>query len=380
MTDLPDRNSSAPMPHPGSFSGGAAGSDVPATRLLVVDDEETIRLALSRFLRSRGYDVHTASTGAAALESLAGARFALMLCDVRMPGMSGVEVVPHALAIDPDLAVVMLTALNDAATATGTLTQGALDYLMKPVELADLQQSVERALARRSRSIEQRTIERLIREEVALRTAELEREKSALRSLTISVAETLINAMEAKDIYLRGHSQRVAELAASIAEHLELDEDMVEHVRLAGRLHDVGKIGIREEVLNKPGKLTPEEFEHIKAHVRIGMEILAPLKHIGTALRFVHDHHEHWNGHGYPRGLAGEEISLGGRILTAADAFDALTSKRAYREPMDPIQTVEYLANHAGTLLDPAIYQALRAVVLRRRTLVFFDDRQGARR
>src|SRR6202171_4910346 len=122
-----------------------------------------------------------------------------------------------------------------------------------------------------------RLLDILIREEVALRTAELEQEKESLRLMSVSIAETLINAMEAKDIYLRGHSQRVAELGASMAEALNLDADTVETTRLAGRLHDVGKIGIREEVLNKPGKLTPEEFEHIKAHVKIGMEILAPL-------------------------------------------------------------------------------------------------------
>jgi putative nucleotidyltransferase with HDIG domain len=182
--------------------------------------------------------------------------------------------------------------------------------------------------------------------------------------------------MEAKDVYLRGHSARVAELAASVAEQLGLGADAVEQVRLAGRLHDVGKIGIRESVLNKPGRLTPEEFAHVQDHVRIGMEILAPLHHLGPVLEFVRDHHEHWNGTGYPRGLRGGEISIGGRILAAADAFDALTSKRAYRDPMDPAAVVQYLAAHAGALLDPAVYDVLRAVVLSRKSLAlnFIDD------
>jgi putative two-component system response regulator len=360
--------------HPDDLAAATnGGSDAAMRRVLVVDDEESIRRAIGKFLRTRGFDVVTAETGDEALQQLAQQPFVLMLCDVRMPGLSGVDVVPRALQLDSELAIMMLTAVNDAPTATESLSSGAMDYLMKPVELADLEVAIERALHKRALLIEQRRVERMIREEVAQRTEELEREKEALRGLTVSVAETLINAMEVKDVYLRGHSQRVAELAASIADELGLSPDMVEHVRLAGRLHDVGKIGTREAVLNKPGKLTAEEFEHVKEHVRIGMEILAPLKHIGEALEFVHDHHEHWDGSGYPRGLKGTEISVGGRILAAADAFDALTSQRAYREPMDPQRTIDFLQEHVGRLLDPEIYAAMRRVVSRRKTLTFID-------
>ena len=348
-------------------------AELAARRVLVVDDEEGIRRAISKFLRTRGFDVVTAESGDEALVQLGQQGFVLMLCDVRMPGLSGVEVVPRALQMDSELAIMMLTAVNDAPTATESLSRGAMDYLMKPVELADLDAAIERALHKRALLIEQRRVERMIREEVAQRTEELEREKEALRDLTVSVAETLINAMEVKDVYLRGHSQRVAELAASMAEELGMSADAVEHVRLAGRLHDVGKIGTREAVLNKPGSLTPEEFEHVKEHVRIGMDILAPLKHLGEALTYVQDHHEHWDGTGYPRALSGTQISVGGRILAAADAFDALTSKRAYREPMAPQETIEFLAAHVGRLLDPDIYAALQRVVARRKTLTFID-------
>jgi len=352
---------------------GADASGI-AKRLLVVDDEDSIRNALTRFLSTRGFEVENASSGAAALRILGRERFTLMLCDVRMPGMTGLDVLHKALADDPDLAVVMLTAVNDAVTATEALSGGAFDYLVKPVELHQLEGALERALHKRTLVREQRRVEQLIRDEVASRTKELEHEQAALRSLTVSVAETLINAMEAKSIYLRGHSQRVAELAASIADGLSLDADTVEAVRMAGHLHDVGKIGIREEVLNKPGKLTPEEFAHVKDHVRIGMEILAPLQHLGVVLDYIHDHHEHVDGSGYPRGLPGTDISLGGRILCAADTFDALTSRRAYRDPMSPRETVEYLSSSVGQLLDGTVYDVLRRIVLRRKTLVFIDD------
>jgi putative two-component system response regulator len=336
------------------------------TRILIVDDEETIRLALRKFLRSRGYEVEIAGSGDQALELIEQAPFSLMLCDVRMPGMTGVQVVPQARQRDEDLAIIMLTAVNDAATATEVLASGASDYLMKPVELADLQQAVDRALHKRSGLIEKRRLDKLIREEVALRTGELEREKEALRVMSVNIAETLINAMEAKDLYLRGHSQRVAELAGQLAEEMALDQTMCEDLRIAGRLHDVGKIGIRESILNKPGRLTAEEFEHVKQHVQIGLDILAPLSHLRTPLNYVEHHHEHWDGAGYPHGFSGEEIPLGARILCVADTFDALTSKRAYREPMEPQAALEHLRVDVGKQFDPCVYDALVRVVTRR--------------
>ena len=350
------------------------------TRILIVDDEETIRLALRKFLRSRGYEVEIADSGDQALQILSKESFSLMLCDVRMPGMTGVQVVPLAMARDPYLAIIMLTAVNDAATATEVLASGASDYLMKPVELADLQQAVDRALNKRATLIERRRLDTLIREEVALRTAELEREKESLRLMTVSIAETLINAMEAKDLYLRGHSQRVAELAGALGEEMGLDAGTIEDLRAAGRLHDVGKIGIRESILNKPDRLTNEEFEHVKRHVQIGLDILAPLFHIKTPLKFVEHHHERWDGAGYPHGLAGEDIPLGARILCAADTFDALTSKRAYRDPMAPNAALEHLSVDAGKHFDPDVYDALVRVVRRRSTggMATFDGADEA--
>ena len=365
---------SAPAPAPAAPVRRSSVSTTGLPRILLVDDESTIRLALARFLRERGYEVHECGSGPAALAVLEQERFVVMLCDVRMPEMSGLDVVPRALALDHDLAVLMLTAVNDAAAATEALSHGALDYLVKPVALSDLQGAVERAVHRRQLAIDRRNVERHIREEVMLRTIELEREKAALHSLTIGIAETLINAMEAKDVYLRGHSRRVAEQAASVAEELGLDADLVENVRLAGRLHDIGKIGIREDILNKPGALTAEEYAHVKEHVRIGMEILDPLRHIPIALEYIHDHHEHYDGSGYPRALAGEQITIGGRILAACDAFDAMTSRRAFREAYDRKQTIEFLEDEIGRLLDPVVFAALKTVVLRRKTLTFIDD------
>ena len=351
-----------------------------AARLLVVDDDHAVCRAITLNLRAQGYDVESATSAPAAIARLHAGSWDVMLCDVRMPDVSGLELLRKALAIDEHLGVIMLTGVLDATTATTALRAGALDYITKPFQTAELFAAVEEALRIRRLRADQRRVERLVREEVATRTeelerrtAELEREQRALRDITVSVAESLINAMEAKDVYLRGHSHRVAALGAAIAEELGLEPETVERVRLAGRLHDVGKIGIREAVLNKPGPLTADEYAHVREHVRLGMEILHPLPHLGEALTFVHHHHEHWDGSGYPQGLRGSEISVGGRILTAADTFDALTSARAYRAPLSRDDALSLLAKQNGSLLEPDMYAALERVVRRPQSLVFLD-------
>ncbi len=345
-----------------------------APRLLVVDDEESIRVALARVLQPSGFEILTTDSVANAIELLQTTRFELVLCDVRMPGALGTELVPQARLIDPDIAIIMLSAVNDASTAAQSLNDGAYGYIVKPFDIDDLQEAIHRALHKRRLCMDQRRVEQFVREEVAARTIELDEERVAFRRASIEIAETLIRAMEEKDIFLRGHAQRVAELAAAIAEELGLDADTVEHVRLAGRLHDVGKIGIRESVLNKPGKLTPEEYEHVKDHVRIGLDILSPLlSHLGPVLDYIRDHHEHWDGGGYPRGLSGEEISLGGRILTAADAFDALISRRAYRDGVEACIAMQVLEQTVGQLLDPRVFATLKLVVDRNQSLIFID-------
>jgi putative nucleotidyltransferase with HDIG domain len=197
---------------------------------------------------------------------------------------------------------------------------------------------------------------------------------TALTLAPTALAETLINAMEAKNAYLRGHSQRVADLAASTAEALGLAADLVEQVRLAGKLHDLGKIGIREAVLDKPDRLDPDEYAHVKDHVRIGLEILAPMAQLGPVLDFIADHHERLDGSGYPRGVGGDEISVGGRIIAAADTFDALTSRRAYRDSRTEDDTLAYMSGLVGTSLFPDVFDALRQVVEQRQSLVFLGE------
>jgi len=297
-----------------------------------------------------------------------------MLCDIRMPGMSGLDLVPQARALHPDLAVIMLSAVNDVPTATESIAVGAMEYLTKPVDLQDLLAAIERVANRRDLAVEQRNVERLIASEVSRRTTDLERERSAVVASVVDSIAHLVAMHEAKDPFLSGTSLRVTALSRAIAEAMQLGEVQVEQVAIAARLHDVGKIALRESVQNKPGALSPEEYEHVKDHVRIGLEILSPLIQLREALEYVRDHHEHWDGTGYPRGVMGEQISLGGRILCCADAFIALTSRRAYRPAMSLEDTVDYLAAHAGGLLDPTVYAALQTVVSERRVLGLTAD------
>ena len=346
-------------------------------QILVVDDEEPIRNALKKFLSQQQFEVYAAGTGDDALQQLRRHRIALMLCDIRMPGTSGVDLVPQAIEIEPELAILMLTAVNDATSAALCMQRGAMDYLTKPIELADLGRAVQRALKRREMLGENRQLNQWLKEEVSTRTAELQRERGKLERLSIATLEALVNALEAKDPYMRGHSARVADLSATIAHQLGLADEDLEHVRVAGRLHDIGKIGTRESVLNKQGALTPDEFEHVKQHVVIGSQILAPLSHLGDIIPAVRHHHERWDGTGYPDGLRGEEIPIGARIIGAAEVFDALSTSRAYQEKMSPENAVERIADLSGTVLDPQVVEAVSAVVAKRHTLVFLDEGSG---
>ena len=342
--------------------------------VLVVDDEEPIRNALKRFLSQQNYEVSTAANGAEALEALQRQKVACVLLDVRMPDASGVDLVPKVLELEPNAAVLMLTAVNDAASAALCMQRGAMDYLTKPVDLTDLLRAIQRALRRRDTMIESQQINHWLKEEVAIRTAELRMERANLERISVATLEALVNALEAKDPYLRGHSARVADLAATVAAEMGLDEEDVELVRTAGRLHDIGKIGIREEILNKQGPLTDDEFEHVKNHTVTGSQILAPLAHLKHIIDIVRSHHERWDGKGYPDGTKGEDIPLGARIIGAVEIYDALTTSRPYQEKMVPELAIERLRDLVDTVIDPRVHRALQAVVARREALIFLDD------
>jgi putative two-component system response regulator len=342
--------------------------------LLVVDDEESIRNAVRKYLVQQGYDVTVAATGEEALAIIRRQKITGILLDVNLPGISGIDLVPRIIEQEPNAALLMLTAVNDATTAALCMQRGALDYLIKPIDLVYLGRAIAHALEKRHILLEGQQINQWLREEVALRVAERRVEQANQERISVATLEALVNALEAKDRYQRGHSARVADLSALVAAELGGSDEIVEAVRTGGRLHDIGKIGIREEILNKQGPLSDEEYEHVKQHVLVGSQILAPLVHLRDVISFVRSHHERWDGFGYPDRLAGEAIPLGARVIGAVEIYDALTTARPYQEKMEPDVAVERMADLIGTVLDPAVHGALRAVVTRRQALVFLDD------
>jgi len=271
----------------------------------------------------------------------------------------------------------MLTAVNDATSAALCMQRGAFDYLLKPIDLPHLSRAITGALQRRHTQLESAQINQWLKEEVALRVAERRLEQANMERLSVATLEALVNALEAKDPYLRGHSARVADLSASVAAQMACSDEEIEAIRTGGRLHDIGKIGIREEVLNKQGPLTDEEYEHVKQHVVVGSQILAPLVHLKEIIAYVRSHHERWDGVGYPDRLAGEAIPLGGRVIGAVEIYDALTTSRPYQEKMPPEVAVVRMRDLIGTVIDPSVHVALEAVVHQRQALVFLDDRHG---
>ena len=348
-------------------------TDEPVT-LLVVDDEEPIRNALRRFLIQQGYEVATAASGEEALAVIQRQRITGMLLDVNMPGISGVELVPQIMELEPTIALLMLTAVNDATSAALCMQRGAYDYLIKPIDLGHLGRAIHHALQRRHTQLEGQQINQWLKEEVASRVAERRLEQANQERISVATLEALVNALEAKDPYLRGHSARVADLSAMVAAQLGMSDEQIEAVRTGGRLHDIGKIGIREEVLNKQGPLTESEYDHVKQHVTVGSQILAPLVHLKDVIGFVRSHHERWDGKGYPDRLSGDAIPIGARIIGAAEIYDALTTARPYQEKMPAEVAVERMRDLVGTVIDPAVHAALEAAVSRRQALVFLDD------
>jgi putative nucleotidyltransferase with HDIG domain len=270
----------------------------------------------------------------------------------------------------------MLSARADAKSAVFCMQRGVVDYVTKPFDLQALAQALEHALKDREDRLARQELNHWLREELAQRNREIEEERLKIQRLAASALEALVQAMEAKDRFLAGHSIRVAQLAAALASEMGKSDEEVEQLRLSGRLHDIGMIGISGEILAKPGSLTTEEFEMVKRHSLVGYQILAAYPHLQQVARFVRGHHERWDGRGYPDGLFGDNIPWGCRILAAAEIYDALTTARPYKEKVLPDEALEKIRGIEGTALDPVVCEALAAVIGRRHALEFVHEDQ----
>jgi putative nucleotidyltransferase with HDIG domain len=319
--------------------------------ILIVDDEEAIRRLLHQKLSGEGYRCEEAGSAEQALDKLRSNTIELVLLDIKMPGKSGTELLPGIKASYLDTAVIMATSITDTSTAIQCMKEGAYDYLTKPFNLDEVILSVDRALEKRRLELENRDYRQHLEQKV-------EAQAKKIRALFLNAITALAYALEAKDIYTSGHSQRVAESAVAIAKEMGMPPDSISKIQLAGLVHDIGKIGVKESVLNKVGKLTDDEFEHIKAHCEIGEHILTPIVEDEEILKAVRHHHERYNGKGYPDGLSGEQIPLGARILAVADAYDAMTSERPYRKAMSDETACTEIERGKGTQFDTEVADA----------------------
>ncbi|HEX5003804.1 MAG TPA: HD domain-containing phosphohydrolase [Gemmatimonadales bacterium] len=322
-------------------------------RCLVVDDDQQVCDALVRVVESGGLECLSADSASSALALLAAkGEVAILISDIRMPGTDGVALLEEVRRRYPDIAVIMLSAVADVQIAVDCLQRGALDYIAKPMVLGEVQARVAKALEKRKLTLQNRYYRQHLEDEVR-------RQRARIGEMFLEGAQTLAHALEAKDAYTRGHSQRVREYAVRTAVRLGFTGDFLDNLRLGAELHDIGKIGTREAVLNKPGRLTPDEFRHIAEHTVLGERILAPLaRDRPVVLHIARSHHERLDGEGFPDGLKGEAIPMEARIVSVADAFDAMTTNRAYRETLAPPAAFEELERCAGPQFEPAVVGA----------------------
>jgi putative nucleotidyltransferase with HDIG domain len=323
---------------------------------LVVDDEPGVRRSLVRMLQAQGFHCFEAGSGLEALELLERVgETPLIVSDMRMPELDGIGFLEAVRRRYPDTSVIMLTGLSDTTTAVDCLQLGAADFLLKPISMNELQARVTRALEKRALILQNRyyqeNLERRVHEQA-----------QRIQELFLQGVQMLARALEAKDAYTRGHSIRVSRYAVATARGLGFQGRGLDGIRLGGELHDIGKIGTRESVLQKPGTLTADEFRQISEHPILGERMLSPLaRESPDVLRIVRSHHERLDGRGFPDGLRGERIPIEARIVAVADTFDAMTTRRPYRESRPPVQAMAELRRVAGTQLDPEVVEAFDA-------------------
>jgi putative two-component system response regulator len=320
-------------------------SDLPETppvmagsaNCLIVDDEPSVRRSLVRMLQAQGFTCHEAGSGLEALTLLERIGEApLVISDMRMPELDGKGLLEALRDRYPDTSVILLTGMSETTTAVDCLHMGAADFLLKPISVSELQARVSRVLEKRSLVLQnrfyQQNLERQVHEQ----------------------------ALRIQELFLQGgHSIRVSQYAVGTAQRLGFAGTSLDGIRLGGELHDIGKIGTREAVLHKPGHLTADEFRQISEHPALGEKMLLPLaQESPDVLRIVRSHHERLDGRGFPDGLRGENIPIEARIVAVADAFDAMTTERPYRDSRPPDAAVAELRRVAGTQLDPAAVEA----------------------
>jgi response regulator RpfG family c-di-GMP phosphodiesterase len=313
--------------------------------ILLVEDNGFERSAISDFLLARGMTVDTVSNGREALNITRGNGYDLVITDILMPEMDGIEMLRYLRQRLPDLPVIIITSSSDINFAIEALRLSVTDYMLKPVDLSELETRIALSLMK----VEARKRERARQFQMVEKVIEQEKK---LEDTFLYAVRTLINAIEARDQYTKGHSIRVTRLVDLLLRKLGINSDLMSDIILASQLHDTGKMGISDRILNKPGGLSNDEQHIMRTHPEVGYHILKPILP-NECLKGILHHHERWDGEGYPMNLAGKSIPIAARIITIADAYDAMITDRKYRHAVAVNDALQEIENRTGTQFDP---------------------------
>ena len=323
--------------------------------ILIIDDDHYVRDSLVRILKTAGFETIESSSVDQAIKFLETEFIGLTIMDVTLPDKSGFDLLDHVRKTYPTIDTILISTYGDFETATTAMEKGAYDFIAKPFHAYNVLMAVRRAMEKRSLILKTRdlqdSLDKKIKEQFVDSRLRSEEKLQLLNNMILS----FVHALEAKDKYTEGHSRRVADTALMVAQRLSLSTREQEEIHLAGLFHDIGKIGIQESVLYKEGKLTAEEYEIIKTHVVIGVKILGQIPQFNRITHIIRAHHEFFDGTGYPDGIQGPHVPVGGRILSICDAYDAMTSDRPYRKKLAIDQASGILLRNRGTQFDPKL-------------------------
>lgn len=329
-----------------------------AGTILIADDSADIRNTVSRFLRRKGYATLTARDGVEALGLIESAAIDLVLTDLRMPGLDGLAVLERIRASKPDLPVVILTAWPTVDATVRALRLGARDFLTKPVSINELIRVVENQMRLRRFWLKESTKDGQTERFVQRYLSQLKQGPAEDTDTLMPVLQTLANILDAREHETQAHSARVSAYAAYFAGRLGATADTVRTIRIGGLMHDIGKMGIPDSILLKPGKLNEDEWEVMKQHPQLGYDLLAGVSGLREAAEIVLAHHERWDGQGYPRALKGEEVPFGARVFGFVDTMDAMLSNRPYRLARTFGELHDEVKRCKGTQFDPEMVDA----------------------
>ena len=330
--------------------------------ILIVDDDWQVREVLHEIFLSAGYACHLAEDGRQGLAVFRASHPHLIVTDLKMPNMDGIQLLRAILDADADAAVIVLTGAADVKTAIDSLKFGAYDFIMKPVNVDELLIAAERALERRQLLVERREYRAYLELRVEEATRDLQAAFHQLKETYRSTLEALGSALDTRDVGTESHSRRVHGYSLATARQHGVPEDQLTDLAHGVLLHDIGKIGIPDGILLKPGPLTPNEWSVMRRHPEIGKRLIEKIPFLQGAIPIVYHHHERWDGSGYPLGLKGEAIPLGTRIFAAVDAFDAMTFDRPYSKAITFDAAKAEIERCAGTHFDPSVVDSFLKV------------------